>query len=339
VKTPIAPADTDILIVDDNPTNLDLLSEVLEGHGYRYRVATSGRATFGAIAAARPDLVLLDISMPEMNGYEVCERLKADPETARIPILFLSALDEPFDKVRAFDVGAADYIGKPFQIPEVMARIEHQLARSRLELDLERRNQELADKNAALLRLSEALEQANRELARLTVTDPLTGLANRRRIHEAIDEEWRRALRNREPVSALMIDIDCFKLFNDTYGHLEGDACLRSVSEAIRGSTRRAGDVVGRWGGEEFLVILSGMGRDDAGRQGERIRSAVESLAIPHQASSAASVVTVSVGAATVVPGEQREPNQLLAKADQALYRAKAQGRNRSVSAEERQVE
>lgn len=320
----------DILIVDDTPANLDLISSMLSDQGYRFRVATSGPRAIAAATTARPDLIMLDITMPDMDGYEVCRRLKGSPATADVPVIFISALDEAIDKVRAFEAGGADYVAKPLQFEEVLARIEHQLRISRLQRSLEARNAELATKNELLLEISQQLEQANRELERLSITDALTGIANRRQFHTVLDNEWRRCRREESPISILMIDVDCFKLYNDTYGHQKGDACLAAVAASIRDSLQRAGDFVARYGGEEFVVVLPRVDSDEALRTGRQLCEAVQALAIAHDRSSAAAHVTISIGVASSVPGESTAAGSLISAADGALYRAKRAGRNRA---------
>lgn len=189
----------------------------------------------------------------------------------------------------------------------------------------------LAALNRALEEANEQLREANRRLERLSLTDALTELSNRRHFDEVLEREWRRARRAGSPVSAVMVDLDCFKLFNDTYGHGAGDDCLRRVAATLKGAARRPGDLVARLGGEEFVVLLPGTDADGAEEFAERLRARVEALGIPHAASTAAPVVTCCAGAATVFPGPGgcEAPRQMMDEADRALYRAKREGRNR----------
>jgi diguanylate cyclase (GGDEF)-like protein len=316
----------DILIVDDNPINLDLLSGMLLDRGYRVRVATNGRRALSAARSAVPDLVMLDINMPEMDGYEVCTQIKEDGGTRDVPVIFISALDNALDKVRAFQTGGADYVTKPFQFEEVLARIEIQLKISRLQREMERKNAELEQSNLLL-------ERANRMLRALSYLDALTGIANRRHFEESLEQEWRRGTRTRLPLSLLMVDIDRFKALNDACGHQHGDDCLRRVANALGDALKRAGDLAARYGGEEFAVVLPGTDRDGALAIAEDVRARVEALAMAHE-QSPAGVVTVSVGAATVTPAEGRSPSDLVDAADRALYAAKRDGRNCVVPAE-----
>lgn len=318
-----------ILVVDDTPANLDLLSNVLAARGYRFRVATNGERALSVARTVHPDLVMLDITMPGMDGYEVCRRLKSEPDTAGIPVIFISALGEALDKVRAFEAGGADYVSKPFQFEEVLARVDNQLQLARLRKKLETRNAELAAKNAKLTDVLGQLEAANSELARLSTTDALTGIANRRHFHDVFDREWRRCRREGGPISVLMADVDYFKQYNDTYGHQKGDLCLASVASAFRSALQRGGDFVARYGGEELVVVLPMTGAAHARAMAERLCAGVRALAIVHERSAAAPHVTISVGVATAEPGAEGTPETLVSAADDALYRAKRNGRDR----------
>lgn len=311
----------EILIVDDNPINLDLLSSMLREHHYRVRAAINGRRALMAVRSCLPDLIMLDINMPEMDGYEVCRQLKADSYTADIPVIFISALDEVLDKVRAFEVGGADYVTKPFQFGEVLVRIENHLKISRLQKEMERKNQELQQSYLQL-------ERANRMLRSLSYLDALTGIANRRHFDETLEQEWRRAYRISTVLSLVMIDIDHFKLFNDTYGHQGGDECLKQVAMVLSNTLKRAGDLAARYGGEEFAVILPGTEVDGATSLAEEFRTRVEALQLEHKMSPS-KIVTISVGIATTYPTESSSLDILIAAADRALYRSKHEGRNR----------
>ena len=330
---------SDILIVDDNPANLDLLSGLLREHGFRFRVTTSGRRAITAAQTSRPALIMLDITMPDMDGYAVCTELKADPRTCQIPVIFISALDEAMDKVKAFRAGAADYVAKPFHFEEVMARIEHQLQIANLKTDLELRNSELIAKNELLEAVSRDLQKANDELASLSMTDALTGIPNRRQFHKVIEAEWSRAQRSGQPLAVMMIDVDFFKLYNDAYGHQLGDDCLTRIARALRIGLNRAGDFIGRYGGEEFVAILPNVDTEAARDHGKRLCEYVRELAIPHSGSVVAEIVTVSIGFAATAPTLDRTPTTIVAAADLALYEAKRRGRNRVICATDPQME
>ncbi|GAB7081352.1 diguanylate cyclase domain-containing protein [Megalodesulfovibrio paquesii] len=289
-----------LLVVDDNKQNIELLMELFKDE---YKIAAAinpERALKVAAQEPRPDIILLDILMPGMDGYQVCQALKENDQTRDIPVIFVTAVSEVMDETRGFSVGAVDYITKPFHPPMVRARVA-------LHLEMKRK-QELLEKFAFL--------------------DALTEIPNRRRFDEYLDREWRRALRSSLPLALLLVDIDHFKEYNDTYGHGGGDAALRRVAQALQCTLRRAGDFVARYGGEEFAVILpytdTAMARDIA----HQLMEAVQALRIPHATSPVEPFLTVSIGLSTVQPSESLSPSSLLNAADSALYMAKAQGKN-----------
>lgn len=315
---PTAAARADILVVDDNPANIELLVAILGSHGYRCRVANHGVRALAAARADTPDLVLLDISMPGIDGYEVCRQLKADEATRHTPVIFLSALNGVIDKVQAFGAGGADYIGKPFQLEEVVARVDNQVRIARMQRELEARNRELAKVNAELRKLSE--------------NDGLTGVANRRMFDASFLDAWGRARQDGAEVGLLLIDIDHFKEFNDARGHLAGDDCLKRVAAALEKVASAAGALLARYGGEEFAVLVPSAGEQDVRGLAEQLREAVELAAITHPRSPTSAWVTISVGFAIRRPDVALEPAMLIDAADRALYRAKAAGRNRTAA-------
>jgi len=311
-----------LLVVDDDPSMVRLLSRLLTGMA-RIHFATSGEDALLQMRQNPPDLVLLDAEMPGLGGYETCRQIKADPALAHVPVIFVTAHTDTASETHALTIGAVDFIPKPLNPPVVQARVRTHLA----------------------------LKRQSDELRRLTATDALTGIANRRAFDDGLQLEWRRALRSHAPLSLLMVDVDYFKRFNDTYGHPAGDACLRAVARVLAGTARRAGDLVARYGGEEFALFLPATNASDAFRLGESLCQSVAALAIPHAASAVAAHVTVSVGVATLVlpcdgvepPRAARHdcdqsarclaaPQALLALADEALYAAKAAGRARVVN-------
>lgn len=290
-----------ILIVDDNAVNLTLLDAALGGE-YEIRLAPGGKQALEVVESPEPlDLILLDVMMPEVDGHAVCRAVKANPQRRRCPVIFVTALDEEADEERGFALGAVDYITKPVSIPIVRARVRTHIA---------------------LKKQADLLE----ELCRI---DALTGIANRRRFDEAYEQERRRALRDGKPLSALLADIDHFKEYNDHYGHGAGDACLARVAAALTSVVSRPGDLVARYGGEEFVAVLPATGEEGARGIAERMCSAVRSLEIPHAHSSAARILTISIGCATSEPGSSDAPAWLLESADRMLYRAKKEGRDR----------
>ncbi|GAB4437886.1 MAG: diguanylate cyclase [Cyanobacteria bacterium J069] len=322
-----------ILIVDDTPANLQLLTSLLRRRGYEVRAANNGALGLAIARATATEVMLLDISMPDMDGYTVCEQLKSDQRTRDISVIFVSALGEVVDKVRAFAVGGVDYITKPFHVQEVVARVETHLALRRLQQQLQAQNerlqQEMRDRRAA----EAALQSANLELKRLAHSDGLTQVANRRRFDEYLVQEWQHMLREQQPLSLILCDVDCFKAYNDVYGHQEGDQCLREVAGVIGSAVKRAVDLVARYGGEEFAVILPNTSSSGAYQVAQDIQAGIKALAMPHITSLIAPIVTLSQGIATVIPQLDAEPHQLIAAADQALYRAKQDGRDRIVVA------
>lgn len=311
-----------LLVVDDQPDNLRVLSFILSEQGYKVRKALDGITALDAAQAQPPDLILLDVKMPQMDGYEVCSALKALPQICEIPVIFLSGMDSAADKVKAFAVGGADYITKPFQAEDVLARVRQQLTLRSQKRQLQ---QEIQERK----RVEEALRQANRELQRLVNIDGLTQIANRRCFDQVLHQEWKRLKREQAPLSLILCDIDFFKFYNDRYGHLAGDDCLKQVAQAIQQSTRRPADLVARYGGEEFAVILPNTTPEGAIQVATQIQATVANLNICHDRSQVSPLVTLSIGCVTVVPTSESTPENLIAAADQALYCAKVGGRNR----------
>lgn len=448
--TDSTPTKGNILLVDDLPNNLQLLSDLLTKLGYTVRSVTSGRMALKTLKVKQPDLILLDIKMPEMDGYQVCEVIKADEELRDIPIIFISALDDTFDKVKALESGGVDYITKPFQIEEVVARVDNQLTIQRQKIALQqevkkrRETEEVLYQSRALLSsvlnsaldgiaalqairdpqtgniedfrclvvnpvLSKAfnksreeligqavlkrflyrldvqlfekfvevvetgifleqdiyfplensnwyhfvavklgdgfaitvrdittrkqmeleLQEANEKLKLMVNIDGLTQIANRRRFDEYLQVEWQRHQREEKPLVLLLIDIDYFKNYNDCYGHQQGDDCLIQVAQTLAKLTRRVTDLVARYGGEEFAVILPNTNTQEAIIVAELMREAIATLNIPHAQSSVSSRVTISIGIASFIPTCDHNLEDLIGRADQALYQAKTQGRDR----------
>lgn len=321
----------DILIVDDTPISLHLLSIMLTEQGYKVRCVINGQMALMAVQAAPPDLILLDITMPKMSGYEVCSLLKANPQTKEIPVIFISALDDVLDKVKAFSVGGVDYITKPFHLEEVLARVENQLTIRRLQKQLQEQNARLQQEIIQRQRFEGALQEANKELKRLAHLDGLTQIPNRRRFDECLRQEWRRLRREQAPLSLILCDVDYFKRYNDAYGHQAGDDCLKQVARAISRVLKRPADLVARYGGEEFAAILPNTNAQGAFFVAEAMRSEVQSLKIAHAQSEVSEYVSLSLGVTSIVPTAEFSLEALIDVTDQALYEAKQQGRNRTV--------
>lgn len=291
-----------LLIVDDERLNLIALSGLLRPE-FELLVATDGVQALRLAADQRPDLILLDVVMPGMDGHEVCRRLKADPATQSIPVIFITARTETEDETRGFDLGAVDYIAKPFNDRVVLARVRT---------------------HARLKRQSDLIE-------RMVMLDGLTGIPNRRAFDLACEREWQRCRRAAYPLSLLMMDVDLFKQYNDHYGHGLGDTCLTRVGQALAACARRPGDFVGRYGGEEFVALLSDTDAACARQQAERFLGAVAALQIEHARSQVSPVVSISIGIASTVPDETAGVVTLQDTADRMLYAAKSAGRNRFV--------
>lgn len=440
-----------ILIVDDQPANLRVLAKMLQGANYKVKKAIDGESALVAAISSPPDLILLDIKMPEMNGYEVCQKLKANLKTKHIPIIFISALSEVNDKLKAFQVGGIDYITKPFEEQEVLARIVSQLTiqkqRRLLEIERENLQQEIVKRKEteAILYQSRALISSilhgaldgiaaleavrdtrtgtikdfrclvinpimaqffNKEaedlmgkfvvkkligkihpelfpafvkvvetakpleqdlnyyyqeeekwyhfiafklgdgfsltvrditerkklelkLAQLATIDGLTGISNRRTFDETLTQKWQVCQREYLHLSLILCDVDCFKFYNDHYGHLAGDDCLKQVAQTINNAVKMSVDLVSRYGGEELAIILPNTALENAVKKAEEIRSLVYQLHIVHAKSTVSNYVTLSLGVTTVIPTEELSPEMLIKKADQALFLAKNNGRNR----------
>lgn len=289
-----------LLLVDDQPVNIQTLYQIF-ADDHEVFMATSGEQALALCRDKQPDLVLLDVIMPGMDGLETCQRLKEDADTADIPVIFVTSQNSPEEETHGLEVGAVDFISKPVNPAVVRARVKTQLT-------------------------LKAQTDALRMLASL---DGLTGVPNRRIFDERLDAEWRACRRSGSPLSLLMVDVDHFKLYNDHYGHLDGDQCLKAIASALASSVERGRDMLARFGGEEFVCLLPDTDLEGAKHIAEKLRQAVEGLAIPHVESKTAATVTVSLGVATTAQCDALEPPDLLKVADEQLYLAKQSGRNR----------
>ncbi|MGV7209808.1 diguanylate cyclase [Oxalobacteraceae bacterium A2-2] len=416
-----------ILIVDDAPDNLAVLRKLMVQQGYQTYVATSGERALKIARRAHPDLILLDVMMPGMDGFETCRQLKAHNATQSIPVLFMSSRSDTEDVVAGFDAGAVDYIVKPLRLPEVCARVRTQLSiRSKSETQEEQAERlrtivnnmaeglliieqdgriqftnpacdkylgymegDLAGKRIAdLLNPLVAQEyldyfdryaaspetahshgtreviirhrngssvcmdltltpmylrqplfigllhdiahhkQSEDALQRAAMVDPLTKIANRRHFDTFLEKEWQRAMRSGAPLSLVVLDVDHFKLYNDTLGHPAGDLCLQQVAQAIASHALRPTDLAARYGGEEFVLLFAETDADAAYLLAESVRAHVESLRIPHPRSPTSHWITVSIGVATIHPHQLDNIESLFVAADRAMYVAKEGGRN-----------
>lgn len=297
-----------ILVVDDVEDNLEIVGSLLTFDGYNVQTALSGAEALERVQANRPDLILLDILMPGMSGFEVCDRLKAEENTKDIPIVFFSSMADIESKVKGFKIGAVDYINKPFQHAEILVRV---------------------NTHVTIGRMRRRLEEQNTELQRLANTDYLTDLYNRRHFFGLADKEFTESIQNERPTSVTMIDLDHFKRVNDTYGHLIGSQVLIHIAHIIRDYCREE-DMAARYGGEEFAIWHPNIEKQVAFQVVEGIRKKVE--ATPFVLNSDEISVTLSAG---IVDTQGRHTcprvDALLDLADKALYRAKDAGRNQVV--------
>ncbi len=305
-----------ILVVDDHPDNVEIISVRLASRSYEIVTATNGEEALRLVAENPPDLILLDVMMPLMDGYEVSRRIKNDPTLPFIPIILVTARDSTQDKVDGLDAGADDYLTKPVNFPELEARVRSMLRIKRLQDELDQKNREL--------------EFVNKRLRKLSITDGLTELFNHRHIHELLHEEFERTKRSGEPMAVVMMDLDRFKQVNDTYGHPTGDVILYETAQILQETVREI-DMVGRYGGEEFIVILPGADEEDAHHFAERVRQAVADHVYRDEAKEVR--MTVSGGAASFPTEGVDHPDLLIKRADEALYAAKQGGRDRIIRA------
>ncbi len=289
-----------ILVVDNEPANINILIGILDNPDYEILAATTGEEALKVTLSEKPDLILLDIVMPETDGYEVCAKLKANAATRNIPVIFITSLDEEEDETKGLEYGAVDYISRPLTPPIVKVRVKNHLA-LKMKTDL---------------------------LEKISTQDGLTGIPNRRYFDKSLEQEWWYAMRCNQPLSLIMIDIDYFKPFNDNYGHLAGDDCLKQVAQQMAKNLERKTDILARYGGEEFACILPMTYAKGAVMIANKLQKSVLSLNIQHAYSSTAKQVTISQGVATLYPSQNDEPAVLIEAADQALYEAKACGRN-----------
>ncbi|HYO60026.1 diguanylate cyclase [Archangium sp.] len=324
MSTP-ALADRTILLVDDDPANIQHVREGLASHGYRFREAHDGTEALRSLREVRPDLILMDVEMPRLGGVEVCRIIKANGGEGGfgfIPVILMTAR-QAAGKVEGLELGADDYLVKPFDMLELSARVKSMLRLKALQ-------DTLVEKNRELDRANKELAQKREELLALTRTDALTGLYNRRYFEERLTEEFARSTRYRSPLSLVMMDIDHFKRLNDTYGHPFGDEVLRMVARTVKGKLREV-DFVARYGGEEMIALLPETGPKEALGACERVREAIASIQLEHRALDGSHQevrCTASLGVASVPSKTLLGMEDLLRVADTCLYEAKAAGRN-----------
>jgi diguanylate cyclase (GGDEF)-like protein len=288
-----------LLVVDDDSSSLMVLSHILQP-GYTIYTAKDGGAAIQKAEKYLPDLILLDILMPGMDGYEVLSALRQSEEAKHIPVIFITELNKPEDEKKGLKLGAVDYINKPFDNMIVKLRVELQI------------------------RLINQL----RTIEYLSATDQLTKIPNRRSFDNRLKEEWRRVIREKQPITIIMIDVDYFKYYNDKYGHQQGDKALLMIAEILGKTTARPADFIARWGGEEFVVLLSNSDAQAGLKLGEDLREKVENTGILLK-DGTVTRITVSAGVNSQKPTRGTAPDEFISGADKALYAAKETGRNR----------
>ena len=292
-----------ICLVDDNMTSLTIARDMLKS-SYKVYPSPSAAKFFELIENVTPDLILMDVDMPQMNGYEAVKVLKEDERFKDIPVIFLTAKDDEESELKGFELGAVDYITKPFHPSIIKARITTHLT----------------------------IVEQRRIIEKISLTDTLTKIPNRRNFDKHMDSEWKRAIREELSIGMIMIDADHFKNFNDNYGHQQGDVALQTLAHVISTSIRRGSDFAARWGGEEFTVLLPNTEADGVLRVAENIRKNVEKVIIPRVDDASLGLnITISVGGVAEIPTATSSMEDFIKKSDEALYKAKESGRNRVV--------
>ena len=318
-------SDACILVVDDRPENLLVMESLLEDMECRIFKAASGNEALSLMLDRDFALVLMDVQMPGMDGFETAELMRGSERTRYIPIIFVTAISKEQKCIfKGYELGAVDYLFKP---------VEMEILRSKVRVFLDLYNQKkMVEEQAAMLELKVKelmeLREANYKLESISTLDGLTGIPNRRAFNEYIDKSWRNSVRSRKPISMIMLDIDYFKAYNDNYGHLQGDECLIKVAKALSLTLKRPLDFAARYGGEEFAVILPETDIDSAALVAETIRQSIEGMHLKHEHSTASQYVTVSLGVSSILPGQDDVFEKLIDNADKALYMAKSNGRN-----------
>ncbi|OQX88946.1 hypothetical protein B6D60_00615 [candidate division KSB1 bacterium 4484_87] len=304
-----------VLVVDDLPLNRKLQRLFLTEGGYRVIFAEDGIEALQKVKKHSPDLILLDVMMPRMDGFQVCRHIKNNSQTRFIPIILVTALNEIESKIKGIEAGADDFIAKPFNKLELLARVKSLLRIKHLNKELQQKIRQL--------------EEAQIKLKKLAITDGLTGAYNYRFFKEQLEKELIRAKRHNNHISIVMMDIDYFKQYNDAHGHPAGDYVLRTIANILRNNIRNI-DIAARYGGEEFALILIETNHKAASIVAEKIRKLIEDFNFKLEESQPSGKITVSMGVSTF-PEDGKTFNELIDTADRRLYKAKEMGRNRVV--------
>lgn len=303
-----------ILVIDDTKTERMIMTAYLERLGHEVITGADGKQALDLYQSESPDLILMDVIMPVMDGYQSAQQIR-QLDDDWVPIIFLSAKISPDDISAGIDAGGDDYLTKPVDMVVLNAKVKAM--------------QRIAAMRHRLIKVSDELAATNNKLQKLVNIDGLTGIANRRYMDRFLQIEYSRAIRNQQPLSLVLGDIDYFKQFNDRYGHLDGDDCLKKVAAVLSSECKQDTDLVARYGGEEFAVILPNTDVERAKQLAENLRQAVADLCISHEKSAVADICTMSLGVASCVPQKGSTAEALLQQADEALYRSKEAGRNR----------
>lgn len=313
-----------VCIVDDDPANLDLLGAILSGNCYNIFTAQNGESALSIIDVQQPDLILLDIIIsPEEDGYEICKKLKSSEKTSDIPVIFISALDETVDKMKAFKAGGVDYITKPFQMEEVLARVQTHILNYQIQKQLVIQYESLRKEIRRRKHVEKELERANKQLERIVTIDPLTGLNNRKHFMTHVLQEWRRMVREKRPLALLLCDIDNFDEFNALHGTHAGDAVLQELAKIVKKTARRPGDIVARWGEDEFSMLLPCTDSEGALILAENVLNIPVDVPLPDSAKKKHGRVNLSIGIASTVPSYGLQMESIINQVSEALLRAK----------------
>ncbi len=319
-----------VLLVDDQAMVAEGIRRMIaDEHDIEFHYCADPKKAVQTAVACKATVILQDLVMPEVDGMTLVRFYRNNPATRDVPVIVLSSKDDPNIKSDAFGHGANDYLVKLPEKVELLARIRSHAKSYLAQKERDEAFRSLSNMQAQLEKMNNELANSNRELTRLSSMDGLTGVSNRRQFDATMSREWQRAIRSDMPISLIFADIDFFKRYNDHYGHQAGDDCLKRVAETLLTTVHRPADLVSRYGGEEFVMILPDTTNEGALAVAEKALHSVRELNIPHENSEVADHVTLSIGVATLCPQENSGPEELIEVADRMLYRAKEKGRNK----------